>query len=167
MRLLSEIQRSYELIRDKLDGDIHEILSNLEVANDIPLIPRGGLREYLQQSEANFQEWSKDRLPLDELFTKVDRELLCIHRLYLGVNAGDANWDDLLWHLEGIFDSDIVRGMTQYFLGEDGIIVTVVGDETPILDYQGVGDGLREIRKLDQAYDSWYSEFYESKSRNG
>ena len=153
------------MIRDKLDGDAHEILNNLEVANEIPLIPRGGLREYMQQSEVSFRGWSKDRLPIDEIFTKVDRELLCIHRLYLGVNAGDASWDDILWHFEGIFNSETVRGMTQYFSAEDGIIVTEAVEKTPILDYLGVGEGLGEIRKLDQAYDAWYSEFHDKKNR--
>jgi hypothetical protein len=165
IHLLNEIQRSYELIRDKLNGDAHEILSNLEVANEIPLIPRGGLREYMQQSAHNQSTWSKEILPVDELISKVDRELLCIYRLYLGINAGTASWDDILWHLEGMFDVETVRSMTQYFLEEDGIIVTEVGEEVPILDYLGLGEGMGEIRKLDQAYDSWYSEFRDRKSR--
>jgi hypothetical protein len=165
IHLLNEINQSYELIRDKLNGDAHEILNNLEVANGIPLIPRGGMREYMQQSESSFRGWSEDRLPIDEIFTKVDRELLCIHRLYLGVNAGEASWDDILWHFEGIFYSETVRGMTQYFSAEDGIIVSEAGNDLQFLDYQGVGEGLGEIRKLDQAYDTWYSEFHDKKSR--
>lgn len=165
MRLLSEIQRSYELIRNKLDGDAQEILNNFEVANEIPRVSRGGLNGFIEQFTRNPKPWSEERLPLDELMSRVDRELLCIYRLYLGVNAGDASWDDILWHFEGIFDLEIVRGMNQYFSDEDGIIVTAVGEETPILDYQGVSVGLDEIRKLDQAYDSWYSEFHHRKSR--
>jgi hypothetical protein len=165
IHLLNEINQSFELIRDKLKGDAHEILNNLEVANGIPLIPRGGVREYIQQSEISFHAWSKDRLPIDEIFTKVDRELLCIHRLYLGVNAGDVSWDDILWHFEGMFDVETVRGMTQYFSAEDGIIVSEVGDDLQFLDYLGVGEGLSEVRKLDRAYDAWYSEFHDKKSR--
>ena len=165
MRLLSEIQRSYELIRDKLDGDAQEILNNLEVANDIPRVSRGGLNGFIEQFTRNPKPWSEERLPLDELMSRVDRELLCIYRLYLGINAGEANWDDILWHFEGLFDPEIVRGMTQYFSDEDGIIVTAVGEDEPILDYQGIGVGLDAIRKLDQAYDSWYSEFHDRKSR--
>lgn len=165
MRLLSEIQGSYELIRDKLDGDAKEIVNNLEVANEFPRVSRGGLNGFIDQFTRNPKPWSEERLPLDELMSRIDRELLCIHRLYLGVNAADASWDDILWHFEGIFDLEIVRGMTQYFSDEDGIIVTVVGEKTPSLDYQGVGVGLDEIRKLDQAYDSWYSEFHDRRSR--
>ena len=165
MRLLGEIQRSYELIRDKLDGDAQEILNNLEVANDIPRVSRGGLNGFIEQFTRNPKPWSEERLPLDELMSRVDRELLCIYRLYLGINAGEANWDDILWHFEGLFDPEIVRGMTQYFSDEDGIIVTAVGEDEPILDYQGIGVGLDAIRKLDQAYDSWYSEFHDRKSR--
>ena len=165
MRLLSEIQRSYDLIRDKLDGDAQEILNNLEVANDIPRVSRGGLNGFIEQFTRNPKPWSEERLPLDELMSRVDRELLCIYRLYLGINAGEANWDDILWHFEGLFDPEIVRGMTQYFSDEDGIIVTAVGEDEPILDYQGIGVGLDAIRKLDQAYDSWYSEFHDRKSR--
>ena len=165
MRLLSEIQRSYDLIRDKLDGDAQEILNNLEVANDIPRVSRGGLNGFIEQFTRNPKPWSEERLHLDELMSRVDRELLCIYRLYLGINAGEANWDDILWHFEGLFDPEIVRGMTQYFSDEDGIIVTAVGEDEPILDYQGIGVGLDAIRKLDQAYDSWYSEFHDRKSR--
>ncbi len=165
MRLLSEIRGSYELIRDKLDGDAQEILNNLEVANDIPRVSRGGLNGFIERSTPTLKPWSEERLPLDELMSRVDRELLCIYRLYLGINAGEANWDDILWHFEGLFDPEIVRGMTQYFSDEDGIIVTAVGEDEPILDYQGIGVGLDAIRKLDQAYDSWYSEFHDRKSR--
>ena len=64
-----------------------------------------------------------------------------------------------------MFDSETVRGMTQYFSDEDGIIVTEVGEGKPILDYLGVGEGLSEVRKLDQAYDSWYTEFQDRKCR--
>jgi hypothetical protein len=55
--------------------------------------------------------------------------------------------------------------MTQYFEPEDGIIVSEVGNDLQFLDYLGVGEGLSEVRKLDQAYDSWYSEFHDKKSR--
>ena len=163
IHLLNEIQRSYELIREKLVSDADEILKDLEVADEIPLRRRGGIYEFIQESEASFHGWSEKNLPIDELFSKVDRELLCIHRLYFGIGSGDANWDDLLWHFEGIFDLEIVRGWTQYFSQEDGVIMTAVGDETPVLNYLGVGEGLREIRKLDQAYDSWYAEFQDRK----
>jgi hypothetical protein len=64
-----------------------------------------------------------------------------------------------------MFDLEIVRGWTQYFLEEDGVIMTAVGDEEPILSYLGVSEGMSEVRKLDQAYDAWYSEFHERKSR--
>ncbi len=165
MRLLGEIQRSFELIKEKLDGDAQEILNDLEIANEIPRVSRGGLNGFLQQSVYNPKPWSEKRLPLDELMSRIKKELLCIHRLYLGLNAGNASWDDILWHFEGIFDLDIVRGMTQYFSEEDEIIVTTEGDEPPILDYQGLSVGLDEIRKLDQAYDSWYSEFQDRKKR--
>jgi hypothetical protein len=165
IHLLNEIQRSYELIRDKLDGDADEILNNLEVADEIPLRRRGGIYEFIQESESSFRGWSEEHLPIDELFSKVDRELLCIHRLYFGIGSGDVSWDDLLWHFEGIFDSEFVRGMTRYFLEEDGIIGTAVGEEEPILSYLGVSEGMSEVRKLDQAYDAWYSEFHERKSR--
>lgn len=165
IHLLNEIQRSFEMIRDKLNGDEHEILNNLEVADEIPLRRRGGIYEFIQESEASFRGWSEENLPIDELFSKVDRELLCIHRLYFGIGSGDANWDDLLWHFEGMFDLEIVRAWTQYFLEEDGVIMTAVGDEKPILNYLGVSEGMEEIRKIDQAYDAWYSEFHERKSR--
>jgi len=43
--LLNEINKSYELIREKLVGDAHEILNNLEIANEIPRISRLGDRK--------------------------------------------------------------------------------------------------------------------------
>jgi hypothetical protein len=64
-----------------------------------------------------------------------------------------------------MFDAEIVRGMTQFFSEEDGIIGPAVGEEEPILSYLGVSEGMSEVRKLDQAYDSWYSEFQERKNR--
>ncbi len=165
IHLLNEIQRSYELIRDKLIGDVPTILNNLEVANEIPLRRRGGIYEFIQESDTSFNEWSKERMPIDQLFSKVERELLCIYRLYGGISSGSASWDDILWHFEGMFDPEVVRGMTQFFSEEDGIIVTAVGEEDPILDYLGVGEGMSEVRKLDQAYDAWYSEFQSRKDR--
>jgi hypothetical protein len=165
IHLLNEIQRSYELIRDKIIGDAPIIINNLEVANEIPLRRRGGIYEFIQESESSFRAWSKEQLPVDELLTKVERELLCIHRLYLGISSGSASWDDILWHFEGMFDPEIVRSMTQFFSEEDGVIVNAVGEEDPILDYLGVGQGMSEVRKLDQSYDAWYSEFQSRKDR--
>jgi hypothetical protein len=61
--------------------------------------------------------------------------------------------------LEGIFDYEVVRGMTQYFNDEDHLFVTAEGDESPSLGYQGLAEGLSQIRELDRAYESWYSDF--------
>jgi hypothetical protein len=159
IHLLNEIQRSYELIRERLVSDANEILQNLEEANEIPFVGRRELSESSQNSNSNQMTWSADFLPVDELISKVDRELLCIYRLYLGVNAGAAGWDDILSHLEGIFDYEIVSGMTDFFTKEDALFINVLGEESPSLDYQGIAEGLSQIRKLDRAYESWYSDF--------
>jgi len=159
IHLLNEIQRSYEIIRERLVSDADEILQNLEVADEIPHVGRRELSESSQNSNSDHMTWSADFLPVDALISKIDRELLCIYRLYVGVNAGTSGWDDILWHLEGIFDAEIVSGMTDYFTDEDALFINVLGEESPSLDYQGIAEGLSQIRKLDRAYESWYSEF--------
>ena len=161
-RLLSEIQRSYELILERLNGDAEIILNNLETANEIPLVGRRGLLSYLDTSGNSSNIWSEEVLPVDELIEKIQRELFCIDRLYLSI-TGAVAWEDFLWHLQGIFDREIVRGMTGYFEKEDGLIVTVQGEDLSILDYGGVADGMSEIRKLERAYESWYEDFQSKK----
>ena len=157
-RLLSEIQKSYNFILERLYGDAEIILKNLEAANEISLVGRRGLLGYLDTSGNSSNIWSEEVLPADDLIERIQLELLCIDRLYLSI-TGAVTWEDFLWHLEGIFNREIVKGMTGYFEKEDGLIVTIEGEELPILNYDGISEGMSEIRKLERAYESWYEEF--------
>lgn len=162
LSLLYEIQKSYHFLIKKLSGDFEELLENLEIANKIPPVDF----QYNHLGEIDISTpgmWNENWLPGDELLSKIEEELLCIDRLYLGVTVGEVGWADMLWHLESIFDSEYVRDMTQFFAKEDGFVVTLDGQEKSELNYLGISEGLKAVRDLEKKYESWYSEYLKRK----
>ena len=139
--LLNLIGRTYTFIWERLDEDSIEIQRNLDAANEIPRLEQQGIH----------------------LKTKIEREQMFLDRLYLNLGAGDATWEDLLWHLTVIFDREYVAELTKYFSEEDGVFAFPSDTGEKIVDYDGIGSALDDIRKMESAYEDKYRDFQEKK----
>jgi len=161
--LINEILANYRFIRNRMDGDAAEILNNLEIANELPIIGKRNSFGNIEYPKENSSLWSEEMLPVDYLIDQVDTELFFIERLYLNVTAGDVLWSDMLWHLEALFQSELSSTLVQYFNEDDGYLYTNESGEK-CLNYDGISAGLEKVRELESAYEDWYQMFQKKKT---
>jgi hypothetical protein len=152
--LVEEIISSIEFRIKLLDGDRVEMLSNLDLVNRV-----GNMTDFsgrvFTKSESNNEygpkktgPWHENSLPLDGYYEKLLYELDAIDAMYSRMDTSNANWEDVITHLNCFFNRDLVEHVQHFFK-----------DYSDISFYDGMEAGLTDMRNLENEYNRWYSRF--------